>query len=445
MKPTATKIVQTLQNNGFKAYFVGGCVRDMILGLEPQDIDIATDARPLDIAHLFEKTYPIGKHFGVVLIQENNHHFEVATFRSDSGYSDGRRPDFVTYSDPSSDALRRDFTLNGIFYDPIKDQYLDFVEGMSDLKRGILRFIGDPDMRIREDFLRILRAIRFKNRFNLVYDTSTQKALQKHSSLIVDISVERIIDEMNKILAHKSRKKALEELWGFGILPIIIPELKILEKTPQPPLHHQEGNVLRHTFLVLDALSDEECREVYWAALFHDAGKGPTAHYEEGRIHFPNHSKSSVQIADNFCRKMNFSRFSRKKITWLVEHHHLFDHYEDMKLATRLHYFDHPFFDELLVLAKADLLGSIPQTYETQNEALKKLHLIEENYAYAHTNKILPSYRKELITGKDILDILKIDPGKKVGEIKEKIRFLQLEGEIKTREEALEYLHSFSF
>lgn len=440
MKSTATRIVQTLQDHGFEAYFVGGCVRDMLLGETPKDIDIATNALPDQIEDIFENTYSIGKHFGVILIENNGFHFEIATFRSDSGYSDGRRPDYVTFSSAEHDALRRDFTINGILYDPLTDQYLDFVDGQRDLRRGLLKFIGAPERRIQEDFLRILRAVRFKNRFDLAYDHDTWRALKKHGSLLIDISAERIIDEMTKILTHPSRHKALDDLWHCGVLQKLIPELIQLSKTPQPSSHHREGDALTHTFLVLEKLPPDESPELYWAALFHDIGKAFTFHNEGNRIRFPDHKDVSAEKAQNFCRRMKFSRYSTQKVTWLVEHHHLFDNFQKMKLVTKFEYFEHPFFTDLLKLARADVLGSIPTDYTTQNTYLAQLDMIEENYAYARSEKILPSHYPELLNGNDIMQALDLPPGKQIKDLKKDVRHAQIEGVLKTKKEAIQFV-----
>lgn len=442
MQNTAIQIVKKLQNKGFQAFFAGGCVRDLILKKEHEDIDIATNATPEEIENLFEKTYPIGKQFGVILIEENRHHFEIATFRSDSGFSDGRRPDFVTFSTAKEDALRRDFTINGIFYDPLKNEFYDFVEGKKDLKKGILRFIGNSSERIQEDHLRILRAVRFKNRFNLQYETETQKALKQYSELVNQVSPERIREELNKIIVQKNRKKSFEDLKKLGIFENILPEITDLESVEQPSDFHSEGNVLKHTFLVLDQLGKNENLELYWSALFHDMGKLKTFSKEKGQIHFYQHQDVGAEMVKKIGCRLKFSRKSIRKISWLVGHHHIFDQFYEMRLATRLKYYDHPFFKDLIKLHRADILGCIPEdlSLKSRKKTLEGLKIIEENYEYAHHSKILPSHKKEFFSGKEIMEILEIPSGEKVGEIKEKLREMQLEGELETKELALEFL-----
>lgn len=434
------QIVKTLQKKGFEAYFVGGCVRDMLLKRDPKDIDIVTNAKPDEIEDLFEKTYPIGKHFGVILIREGDYEFEIATFRSDSGYSDGRRPDFVTFSTAEEDAKRRDFTMNGIFYDPLKDTYLDFVDGQSDLRRGLLRFIGEPEKRIQEDFLRILRAVRFKNRFDLAYESETRKSVEKHASLIIDVSAERIRNEFEKMIQHHSREQALRDLWDLRILQKIFPETIPMSETAQPPNHHMEGDVLEHTFLVMDALGEDESMELYWAAFFHDVGKPKVFEYDGDRIHFPNHALEGSYLVRDICKRLNFSKYSSQKIEWLIAHHHLFDRFEEMKLSTRLEYFDHPFFEDLPALCHADLAGCRSENPKAKDPFFEILNRIEENYEYAKSQKILPSHYPELLTGDDICQVLDMKPGPRVGEMKEQVRRKQIEGDLDNRMAAIEYI-----
>ncbi len=408
MKNTATKIVEKLQKADFESYFAGGCVRDMILKKDHIDIDIATSARPEEIENLFKKTFPIGKSFGVILIKENDHHFEIATFRSDSGSSDGRRPDAVFFTDAQEDALRRDFTINGIFWDPIKKEFHDFVHGRSDLRRGILRFIGEPEKRIKEDFLRILRAIRFKNRFDLEYEKETQQALKKHASLTTQVSAERIQDELTKILRHPSSREAFKDLRDLKILEKIIPELADLEHVPQDKVYHGEGNALNHTILCLSKIDNKSEDEVFWAVLFHDLGKVQTVKYCCGRIHFFGHQDIGETIVLKILKRLKFSRKKRDNITWLVKNHHIFDQFNQMRLVKKFKYFDHTQFENLCAVHRADILGSIPYDYKTRETALKELSIIEENFRFARSEQILPSQKKELLTGKEIIEFCNI-------------------------------------
>jgi len=440
MKDAAIQLVQKLQNQGHETYWVGGCVRDLILHHEPVDYDIATIATPDQILQVFPKAKPIGAQFGVMLVKVEDHYFEVATFREEGEYLDGRRPTKVEFSSAEKDALRRDFTINAIFYDPITEKFIDFVKGRSDLRRGILRFIGDPDERIQEDFLRILRAVRFKHRFNLEFESATQKALKTHSSLVSEIAAERILDEMNKIIVHKSRAEAFHDLHELGILVRLFPQILQLAKTPQPAKHHQEGDVLAHSFLVLGAVPHNSDLALYWAAWFHDFGKGPAATRVGDRVRFPEHAQIGANIFKEIAGVLKFPKKLTQDIHWLIDKHHWFDSFDNAKLVTRLHYYDHPQFENLLKLHRADIMGCIPGVPESRQKPLDRLHLIEENYHYAHQQKLCPSYKTEFFTGEEIMHITGLKPGKKVGELKKELHDLQVMGEITTIEAATAWI-----
>ncbi len=440
MRKTAYNIVVKLQSTGFKAYFVGGCVRDLLLGIEPKDFDIATEALPEQIEALFEKTYDVGKKFGIILINEGDFNFEIATFRDDGDYHDGRRPTQIHFSTPEKDALRRDFTINGIFYDPCNDEYLDFVGGKKDLKNKILRFIGDPESRIREDFLRIMRAIRFKNRFNLKYENQTGKALKNHAALVTNIAAERLFDELNKIIIHKSRANALEECYEFGILAKLFPEVDDMEWTHQPKDHHMEGDVLSHTFLVLQNMEEGLDPAVYWAAFFHDYAKPSTKKFSDGQWRFPDHDDKVLDLVKPLLKNLKFPKKLADKILWLLRYKQIFETFWNMKLSRRLHYYDHPYFLDLWRLEMADLNGSIPEDQKTKEEAIRVMNLIKDNYQYAHKKGILPSSQPELLTGEEIMKITGLPAGKRIGELKTGLKDLQIEGQITTRKQAEKWL-----
>ncbi len=444
MQQTAVHIVKILQKAGYTAYFAGGAVRDILLGNDPVDIDIATSAKPDEIEHLFEKTFSIGKHFGVILVEENGHHFEIATFRSDAGYSDGRRPDAVLFTNAEEDALRRDFTINGMFFDPIEKKIYDFVGGQKDLDGEVLRFIGDAEQRIQEDHLRILRAIRFKNRFHLRFGKKTEGALKRHASLIVGVSAERVREEMTKMLLHSSRKNAFEDLLFLTILEHIIPTFAELNKIPQPKNYHSEGDVLTHSLLVISQLPKKINAELAWSALLHDIGKKQAFVRKSDRIHFPRHAEMGEEMAKKVLRKLKFSKFSESKIRWLIRYHHLFDSFDEMKWVTKLHYYDHPFFEDLMELHRADMLGCVPLDPHFHVRGLQHLKQIREEYEKAEFENLLPSAQEEFLTGEEIMKILDLKPGKKVGEIKSALRDAQLDGEVRSKKEAEEWIRGKS-
>ncbi len=424
MKNTAIHICRKLQNAGFKAFFAGGAVRDHLLGKDPDDIDIATNAIPEQIEALFSKSFPIGRHFGVIVIEEEGHHFEVATFRSDSGNSDGRRPDAVFFTDEKSDALRRDFTINALFWDPISKELFDFVRGEQDISHKILRFVGDPTIRIEEDFLRILRAIRFKNRFSFSFEKETESALFLKREKVKNIAPERVLSELTKMLLHESRAKSFRDCFDLGILEILLPELSRLQKTHDA---FEKKTVFEHTMEAIFFLQNPN-PELAWAMLFHDLGKYETAVKKSDRWHFPDHEHISEKISRIICKRLTFSRFSTEKICWLVKNHIRFYMVPQMSRSHRVHFFDSVFFEDLIALARADSLGSDgSDTFVTE---------IERDFHKAHEQQFLPRFHPELLSGYEIQKILGIPPSSLIGELKSELRHLQMNGEILEKKSA---------
>ncbi len=427
MENTALEIVKDLKDKGFETYFAGGTVRDLLLNKAPKDYDIVTSAKPEEIEDILEHTIPIGKKFGVILAVKNGHNFEVATFRSDAAYSDGRRPDAVYFTDPKEDALRRDFTINGMFYDPITKKVLDFVGGQEDLENKVLRFIGDSHERIVEDNLRLLRAIRFKNSLDLDYAPGTLEAVRNNRTLIKNISAERIQEELTKILTGKNPGQAFREMSETGILPIILPEVEALKGVKQPEIYHKEGDVFEHTLESLDALPGNSSKELAWAALLHDIGK-PATFSVSDRIRFNNHAEVGSEMAGGIAKRLNFSNEMTANLKWLVAHHMMFGGFMRMKKTRQAHWIHRPLFGELLELLRADALGTKPKDLSLYNE-LKKL---------SEKKELLLPKPEVLITGKEIIDKFGIKEGPEIGEILEKVQHAQMEEHIKTKEEALE-------
>lgn len=442
MKATSIQIIEILKNAGHEAYWAGGCVRDMLFGIEPKDFDIVTSAKPDEIENLLEHTIPIGKKFGVILAIKNNHHFEIATFRSDSGYSDGRRPDAVQFTNAKEDALRRDFTINAMFYDPTEDRILDYAGGQKDMKDKLIRFIGDPEKRIKEDHLRILRAVRFKNVYNLQYHPDTYQAVKKYVELIKNVSSERIADELNKMIMGPAAGQAFEELFEIGALEILIPELCKLKGLAQPPEYHHEGDVWDHSKKALDALTEEEndpnplsavppSLALKWAVFLHDVGKYETFASENERIRYDGHQDIGAEIAKKILKRLKFPTKIIDRVDWLIRHHMMVIPLFDMPSGRRRHWFLQPGFEELLELYRADAMGIVPLDLSAY-EKIKKL--------YHHEIAKLKLMPKQLISGEDVMKICKISAGEKVGEILKDIREKQLEGELKTPREAKKYL-----
>lgn len=438
MQKTAYKIIQKLQNAGYLAYLAGGSVRDMLLGNLPQDYDIATSATPDEIEKILPKTIPIGKKFGVILAIENQFHFEIATFRSDSGYSDGRRPDAVYFTSPKKDALRRDFTINGLFYDPIKNEYLDFVDGQKDLANKILRFIGNPYERIEEDKLRILRAVRFKNRFNFKFDSETQESLQKNAQKVQLISQERIGEELNKILKTKNRVQSILDLSELGILKFILPEIEALKNIPQPTEYHQEGGVFKHTLMALGELKPNADLALIWGVFLHDTGKRETFVRKSDRIHFDGHAQKSKEIVFEIARRLRLKNLLRNKIAWLVEHHMQVGQILEMKLSHRIKLYLHPWFEDLLELHRCDESGSIPCELELY-------YALQKDYSQFKSEKLLTTSLSPLLTGNEIMEIFHLKAGPEIGKYLQIIHEEQLEGKIKTKKEAIDFLSKAIF
>ena len=427
MENTALEIVKDLKDKGFETYFAGGSVRDLLLGKTPKDYDIVTSAKPEEIEDILEHTIPIGKKFGVILAVKNSHHFEVATFRSDAAYSDGRRPDAVYFTDPKEDAIRRDFTINGMFYDPIEKKVLDFVGGQEDLENKVLRFIGDAHERIVEDNLRLLRAVRFKNSLELDYAPGTFESIKKNAHLIKNVSAERVQEELTKVVVGKNPGQAFREMSEAGILKIILPELEALKGVKQPELYHKEGDVFEHTLESVDALPENPSKELAWAVLLHDIGK-PATFSVSDRIRFNEHAGVGADLAVKIGKRLKFSRDMMANLHWLVAHHMMLGDLLKMKKARQAHWIHQPLFSELLELLRADVLGTKPKDLSLYDK-LKKLSEEKE--------KLLPK-PEILLTGKELIDKFGIKEGPKVGEILDKVHHAQMEEKIKTKEEAFD-------
>jgi poly(A) polymerase len=436
----ATDIIRTLRERGHHAYLVGGCVRDLLLGREPADYDVATDATPQRVMEIFPQTFAVGSQFGVVLVPlpksesgasavgpgERVPVVEVATFRSDIGYSDGRHPDEVQFSnDPQEDVRRRDFTINGLLLDPVNDQVLDFVGGRDDLKAGIVRTIGEPEHRFGEDKLRMLRAVRFGARFGYRIDPVTLDAIQRLAAQIHQVSRERVRDELTKMLTEGRARRAFEVLDETGLLKEVLPEISAMKGVKQPPQFHPEGDVFVHTMLLLEKLAAGSSPTLAWGALLHDVGKPATFRVAD-RIRFDGHVDVGVKIAAEICRRLRFSGDDAGQILALVDNHMRFAEVQRMKQSTLKKFLRLPAFEEHLELHRMDCLSSngITESYEFAREQLR---IIPEE-------EIRP---RPLITGQDLIDA-GYEPGPLFKEILETVEDAQLEGRVASREAALE-------
>jgi poly(A) polymerase len=436
-KQLATDIVRILRERGHQAYFAGGCVRDQLLGREPADYDVATDATPQDVMQIFPQTYAVGEQFGVVLVPlpkdiavtagEQVPVVEVATFRSDMGYSDGRHPDEVRFSQlPQEDVQRRDFTINGMLLDPIKGDVLDFVGGRDDLKAGIIRAIGDPERRFGEDKLRMLRAVRFAARFRYAIAPETLSAIQHLAPQIAQVSRERVREELTKMLTEGCARRAFELLDETGLLRQVLPEISAMKGVEQPPQFHPEGDVFIHTLLLLEKLSAGCSPTLAWGALLHDVGKPPTFRVAPDRIRFDGHVEVGVRMAAEICRRLRFSNDDTDQILALVDNHMRFGDVQRMKESTLKKFLRLPGFDEHMELHRMDCLSSngITESYEYVREKLQRMP----------PEVIRP---RPLITGQDLIEAGH-EPGPRFKEILTAVEDAQLEGRIASREAAME-------
>jgi poly(A) polymerase len=440
LKRFATSIVQTLRQHGFQAYLVGGCVRDLLLQREPKDYDVATDATPDEVMNIFPETYAVGAQFGVVLVPvpedassnastPASHAVEVATFRSDIGYSDGRHPDEVRLShDPREDVARRDFTINGMLLDPVSDEVLDFVGGREDLKAGIIRTIGEPERRFAEDKLRMLRAVRFAARFEYQIEPSTFAAIQQFAHEIKAVSRERVRDELTRMLTEGHARRAFLLLDESGLLKHILPDISAMKGVAQPPEFHPEGDVFVHTLLLLENLPNPCPLTLAWGALLHDVGKPPTFRVAPDRIRFDNHVEVGVKMAEEICRNLRFSNDDTEQILSLVDNHMRFGHATRMKESTMKRFLRLPAFDEHLALHRADCLAS--------HRNLSTYEFVQQKRAEIPPEKIRPS---PLVTGDDLIAAGHA-PGPKFREILNAVEDAQLEGRLPSRDAALEFV-----
>ncbi len=409
-------VVSRLRHAGHTAYFAGGCVRDMLLQRPFKDIDIASDASPDEVEALFEHTHAIGKAFGVIQVLLEGEAFEVATFRQDLEYTDGRRPAGIKPSSPEEDALRRDFTVNGLFWDPEHAEVLDYVQGQEDLRNRVIRAIGDPDLRFAEDHLRVLRAVRFTSVLGFDLDPDTLASIQRNVHLLQKVSPERIYVELIRLLTESRHPgAALNLLADTGILGQILPEALRMKGCEQPPDYHPEGDVWTHTCLMLDGM-ESPSPALALAVLLHDIAKPETRTVEEGRIRFQGHAQVGAAVADQWLRKMRVSNALRKTVVGMVDRHMNFMNVPHMKTSRLKKMVAHADFAEELRLHRLDCRYS--------NGITESAEILEKVYADFLQEEALPS---PWISGKDLLD-LGLPAGPEVGTWKNRAYEQQLEG-----------------
>jgi poly(A) polymerase len=424
----AEQIVTQIRSAGFTAFFAGGCVRDRLLGRTARDFDIATDARPEQIEALFPKTVAVGKAFGVIVVVEDGIETEVATFRTDGGYQDGRRPESIHFCNAQEDALRRDFTVNGMFYDPVNDQVLDYVGGRADLQHRIIRAIGDPEQRFAEDHLRMLRAVRFAQTLGFVIDPATREAIRHHAPDLAKISIERIENEFSRTLTESLHPgDALRELAHLGLLEFIIPEVLPMIGQDQPPQFHPEGDVFEHTVLMLNQMK-QPTRQLAYAVLLHDVGKPQTAFHDGQRIRFHGHEGVSAEMAEKILRRLKLPSKEIRQIVIAVAGHMRFKDVQKMNRATLRKLLGAETFELELELHRLDCEGSHRQLDNHQF----LLQLREQ----IRSEPILP---ERWITGRTLRE-LGVAPGPELGRLLQEAYDAQLEGRFADRDALLDWL-----
>jgi len=427
MNSRARDIVAQLQRAGYTAYLAGGCVRDHLLGVEAKDYDVATSARPEEVQRIFPRVTDItGKSFGVVRVMVGEEQFEVATFRQDGPYKDGRHPESVRFATAEEDAQRRDFTINGLFFDPVADRLIDYVGGEADLRAGTVRAIGNPLDRFTEDHLRLLRAIRFATRLIFKIEPKTWEAIRAEASMIRTVSAERIRDELNKIFSAAKPELGLDLLDQSGLLKEVLPDIAAMHGVEQPPQYHPEGDVYEHVRLMLSKIEQPNL-DLALGVLFHDVGKKPTAKVDEnGRIRFNEHESVGANMAEQIMTGLRYDNKTIQTVRELVQHHMQFKDVPKMRPSTLKRMMARPTFPLELELHRIDCASS--------HGELSHYDYLKHQLETMKPEEIDPP---SLVTGRDLL-AMGLKPGKEVGRILEAIRVAQLEGTVQTRFEALD-------
>lgn len=429
----AYKVVEALVDAGFDAWWVGGSVRDILGGTIPKDIDIATDATPDQLATLFPKIDLSSAALGSVRVPMKRFSFEVTTFREDDEASDGRHPESIVFGTREADAKRRDFTINALYVHPISKQLFDPFEGEADLKERLIRFIGDPAVRIKHDALRILRAVRFRARIDGQYHPETYRALQELASQVEILSGSRVLSEFEKMLQGPNPDRALEDLWELGILGHVLPELHACKGVPQPADYHKEGDVWDHTLRLAASFRPEDGIDVRVAGVFHDCGKAETFSLEE-RIRFDHHASVSADLAEKALSRMQMPKKRREKISWLITHHMMMGSFSDMNDERKAHWYHHPWFADLLRLFWLDIAGTDPTDFSLYERIVRD----RDTFLDSH-----PLPAKALLGGDEIMDLLDTGPGEKIGEVAKALLDAQVHGDVRNKDEARTFVRKY--
>jgi poly(A) polymerase len=427
LREKAAGVVRRLVDAGHQAYWAGGCVRDLLLGRKPVDYDVATSATPEEVVRLFPKVVTVGAQFGVVKVFLDEDEVEVATFRSDHGTLDGRHPREVRYAqNPEADVRRRDFTINGLLYDPLEEKVLDFVGGEDDLRNGLIRSIGAPGERFAEDYLRLLRAIRFAARFDYRIEEKTWQALQSASEGINQVSQERVRDELLKMLTEGAARRAFELLDESGLLEILLPAVARMKGVAQPPQFHPEGDVWVHTLMMLEKM-EQPTPTLALGVVLHDVGKPPTFKPPAGpggRIRFDGHASIGAAMTEDICRRLRLSNRETQRVVELVRHHLRFMDAPKMRASTFKRFISMDGFDEHLALHRLDCLAS--------HGDLSNWEFVRQQRESLPPEEVRPP---RLLTGHD-LQAMGYRPGPRLGKILAALEEAQLEGALASSEQA---------
>jgi tRNA nucleotidyltransferase (CCA-adding enzyme) len=426
----ALSVAEKLQAAGHECWFVGGAVRDLLLAKIPSEIDMAVSCRPEVTAALFPKSDSSAAALGTVVISEKGCIFELTTFRSDDAASDGRHPENVVFGSRGEDAVRRDATVNAMYWNPTDGTLFDPCHGEQDLRERLVRFIGKPEERITHDTLRILRMVRLRALLKGQYEPETYRALAKHAGLTSKLSGTRILEEIEKMLMLPSPEIALEDLWEIGVLSAVLPELHACKGVAQPKVYHKEGDVWEHLKKCSASFTDDHGADVRMAALFHDAGK-PVTFSLTDRIHFDRHAEESARIAQTVFKRLQMPANRVKKIAWLISHHMMMGTFGELLDERKAHWYFHPWFQELLQLFWLDIAGSDPSDYSLYDS------IIADYDAFLNAH---PRPEKPLLSGDEVMEILGTGPGAPVGEALQALHDAQIRREVTSKVEARKFL-----
>ena len=424
----AIEIIKRLRERGYESYLAGGCVRDMLLGKSPQDFDITTNAKPEAIGEIFPHTIPVGAQFGVMLVIIDGDPFEVATFRHDGPYLDGRRPAHVRYGSLEEDVLRRDFTVNGMVFDPIEDRVIDFVGGRRDLARRTIRAIGNPWERFTEDRLRMLRAVRFGAALDFTIEEKTFAAIQESAEAVTRVSWERIGDEITRILTEGAAKRGFELLESTGLLKVVLPEIEAMKGVEQSPDYHPEGDVFTHTLLTLGHLDAATTETLAYGCLMHDVGKPACIRRVGERLTFYGHTEKGAEMALEILQRLKRSRATWERVAYLVRNHLRHTQAPNMRLSTLKRFLGEEGIDELLALTRIDALSS--------NGDLQYYRFCMDKLAELKQEEIHP---EPLLRGQDLI-AMGFAPGPIFKHILREVEEAQLSGQLNSREDAQEWV-----